>query len=228
MAVKIYSLKKDGNTYLSAHFRVREFRSKDGADEIKIDTKLVDMLEKLRSLLAEKMGGEVKININSGYRTPAHNKKVGGNKTSKHMQGKAADIVCKFNGQNVPSKTICTAAQDLDIDGIAIITGVAVHVDCRGYRRWFDERKNNKTVSDFYPYFGVAYPVPTATVKKGDKGTPVRWVQDKLNKAGYKLTIDGSCGRATDKAIRKYQAANGLTVDGKVGRKTRTCMLGIN
>jgi uncharacterized protein YcbK (DUF882 family) len=32
--------------------------------------------------------------INSGYRTPAHNKKVGGTKTSSHLKGLAADIHC--------------------------------------------------------------------------------------------------------------------------------------
>ena len=32
MAVKTYSVSKDGNTYLSANFRVREFACKDGSD----------------------------------------------------------------------------------------------------------------------------------------------------------------------------------------------------
>ena len=224
MSVKTYSLKKDGETLLTPHFRVREFRCKDGTDKILIDEELPRMRENLRCLLAEKLGGEVKININSGYRTKAHNKKVGGSANSKHMKGKAADIRCKFNGQYIDSKTICTTAQDLDFDGIAIISGVAVHVDCRGYRRWFDERKNNKTVPDFYAYYGIPYPEPTITVKKGVNGTPVRWVQDKLNKVGYKLDVDGLCGRKTDVAIRKFQAAHGLTVDGKVGKNTRTAL----
>lgn len=229
MAVKTYSLAKDGSKNLSAHFKVREFRSKDGADKVLISEELVAMLEKLRSKLAEKLGGEVKININSGYRTSAHNKKVGGSSTSKHLKGMAADIVCKKDGKIVHAKEVCAAAQDIDFDGIAYITSGATHVDVRGYRRWFDETKKNalgsyKSVSDFYAYFKMAYPEPTATVKRGDKGTPVRWVQDKLNKAGYKLDIDGSCGAKTDKAIRKFQAAKGLTVDGKCGKNTRNAL----
>lgn len=221
MAVKTYSLAKDGEKRLSANFRVREFRCKDGTDKILISSELVEMLEKLRAKLAEKLGGEVKININSGYRTKSHNKKIGGSTTSKHCRGLAADIICKKDGNVVPAKEVCTAAQDIDFDGIAFISGNATHVDCRGYRWWADETKDNKKVSDFYPYFGMAYPEPTETVKKGDKGTPVRWVQNKMNKAGYNLTIDGKFGGGTDRDVRKFQTKHGLKEDGKVGRNTR-------
>jgi murein L,D-transpeptidase YcbB/YkuD len=224
MSVKTYSLAKDGNKYLSEHFRVREFRCKDGSDKILISTELIEMLEKLRARLAEKLGGEVKININSGYRTKSHNKKVGGSTTSKHCKGLAADIICKKDGKTVLAKEVCTAAQDLNVDGIAYITSGSTHVDVRGYRWWADETQGNKKVSDFYPYFGLVYPEPTATVKKGDKGTPVRWVQNKLCKAGRKVSIDGSFGPATDSAVRKFQKANGLEVDGRVGPATRKAL----
>ena len=216
MSVKTYSLKKDGQKQVSEHFRVREFRCKDGSDKILISEELVLVLEKLRSKLS------CSININSGYRTKTHNKKVGGSTVSKHLKGMAADIICKKDGKTVPAKTVCLAAQDLGLDGIAYISSSATHIDVRGYRWWADETKNNKKVKDFYPYFGADYPDPTATVKKGDKGTPVRWVQERLAKAGYKLTVDGSFGSATDKAVRKYQKAKGLEVDGRVGVRTRT------
>ena len=224
MAVKTYSLAKDGEKRLSANFRVREFRCKDGTDKILISTELVEMLEKLRAKLAEKLGGEVKININSGYRTKEHNKAIGGSTTSKHCKGLAADIICRNDGNTVLAKDVCAAAQDIGFDGIAYISKAATHVDCRGYRWWADETKGNKKVADFYAYFGMAYPEPTATVKKGDKGTPVRWVQDKLCKAGYKVAVDGKFGGGTDRALRKFQAANGLTVDGKCGRNTRNAL----
>ena len=221
MSVKTYSLKNDGSRYLSAHFRVREFRCKDGSDKILISQELVEMLEKLRTKLAEKLGGEVCIDINSGYRTKAHNKAIGGSATSKHCLGKAADIICRKNGKEVPATVVCAAAQDIDFDGIAYISSRATHVDVRGYRWWADETKNNKKVSDFYPYFGMEYPEPTETVKKGDKGTPVRWVQDKLKKAGYNLSVDGIFGGGTDKTVRKFQKKEVPPADGKVGRNTR-------
>lgn len=215
MSVKTYSLKKDGQKQVSEHFRVREFRCKDGSDKILISEELILVLEKLRSKLS------CSININSGYRTKAHNKKVGGSAVSKHLKGMAADIICKKDGKTVPAKTVCLAAQDLGLDGIAYISSSATHIDVRGYRWWADETKNNKKVSDFYMYFGADYPEPAATVKKGDKGTPVRWVQNRLKRAGYKITVDGSFGSATDKTVRKYQKDKKLSVDGRVGARTR-------
>ena len=218
MGVKTYSLKTDGNKYIAEHFRVKEFRCKDGSDKILISAELVQMLEKLR----ERLG--CSININSGYRTKSHNKKVGGSVTSKHMKGLAADIICKRDGKTVPAKEVCCAAQDIGFDGIAFISGTATHLDVRGYRWWADETKNNKKVSDFYVYYGIDYPEPTKTVKKGDKGTPVRWVQSKLCKVGYKITVDGSFGGGTDKIVRKFQKDKNLTADGRVGQNTRNAL----
>ena len=62
------------------------------------------------------------------------------------------------------------------------------------------------------------------TVKKGDKGTSVRWVQDKLKKAGYKLSVDGIFGLGTLNAVKKFQKAKKLTVDGLVGPKTKQAL----
>lgn len=223
MSVKTYSLRVDGTKHITEHFRVREFRCKDGNDKILISTELVNMLEKLREHLGETYP-DCSIDINSGYRTKEHNKKIGGSSTSKHIQGKAADIFVKWNGKTIPAKEVCCAAQDLDFDGIGYISSDAVHVDVRGSRWWADETKNNKKVSDFYAYYGITYPEPTATVKKGDKGTPVRWVQDKLNKAGHKVDVDGSFGGKTDKAVRKFQNDKDLMIDGKVGKNTRNAL----
>ena len=43
----------------------------------------------------------VQFKINSGYRTPAHNKKVGGLTTSSHLIGRAADIHCTHTGKRL-------------------------------------------------------------------------------------------------------------------------------
>ena len=86
MAIKQYSLKKDGAAQLSPAFRVREFRCRDGTDTILIDEGLVVLLQCIR----EHFGKPV--TITSGYRTASHNTRVGGSKSSQHLLGRAADI----------------------------------------------------------------------------------------------------------------------------------------
>lgn len=64
-----------------------------------------------------------------------------------------------------------------------------------------------------------------SSLKKGSKGTAVKELQEMLNKLGYNCgEPDGSYGTNTEKAVRKFQAANGLTVDGIAGTKTRTAI----
>ncbi len=86
MSIKQYSLKADGSRRLAPSFTVREFRCRDGSDAIMIDQTLVVLLQAIR----EHFGKAV--TITSGYRTAAHNKSVGGAKSSQHLLGRAADI----------------------------------------------------------------------------------------------------------------------------------------
>ena len=86
MALQAYSLARDGEAYLSPHFRVQEFRCKDGSDPVFVDTALVELLEQLRTHFGKA------VTITSGYRTAAHNAAVGGSKSSQHLLGRAADI----------------------------------------------------------------------------------------------------------------------------------------
>ena len=86
MAIKQYSLAKDGARQLSPAFKVREFRCRDGSDDIMIDQTLVVLLQAIREHFGKP------ITITSGYRTGTHNTAVGGSKSSQHLLGKAADI----------------------------------------------------------------------------------------------------------------------------------------
>ena len=98
----VYSNKKDGNKYISEHFRIKEFACKDGSDKILLDIKLVEILEDLRKRL-----NSSSCHVTSGYRTPKHNKKIGGSRTSEHMKGKAADVVLKDkNGNRIPAQNV--------------------------------------------------------------------------------------------------------------------------
>lgn len=69
------------------YFTPAEFDSPDvpGSGGL-MDLKFVQTLDSVRSLCG------FPFTVESGYRTPAHNAAVGGEKDSAHMEGKAADI----------------------------------------------------------------------------------------------------------------------------------------
>ena len=61
------------------------------------------------------------------------------------------------------------------------------------------------------------------TIRKGNMGELVKQCQTMLQKLGYDLGIcgvDGDFGTATEKAVRAFQKASGLAVDGVVGKNT--------
>ena len=62
-------------------------------------------------------------------------------------------------------------------------------------------------------------------IKRGSKCEAVKKLQQILNTKGYKLSVDGDFGPATEAAVKAYQKANGLEVDGEVGPMTWAALL---
>ena len=89
MAVNTYSMKKDWNKKVSAHFSVYEFACSDHSDTVLIDTELVYILEQVRAHFGKP------VHINSGYRSPSYNISIGGSPRSQHCLGTAADVTIK-------------------------------------------------------------------------------------------------------------------------------------
>lgn len=54
----------------------------------------------------------------------------------------------------------------------------------------------------------------------GSSGDDVKQLQKQLNSNGYQLDVDGNFGPKTQAAVKSYQKAKGLTVDGVVGKNT--------
>jgi hypothetical protein len=62
-------------------------------------------------------------------------------------------------------------------------------------------------------------------VRRGDRGPAVEKLHDLLGIASPGERGYGTFGPRTDAAVRAYQAAHGLDVDGRVGRQTWTALL---
>jgi cell wall-associated NlpC family hydrolase len=62
------------------------------------------------------------------------------------------------------------------------------------------------------------YTFGARTLAQGSHGRDVRVLQDFLNRAGFATGIDGQFGRGTRRAVRQWERAAALAVDGRVTR----------
>lgn len=66
--------------------------------------------------------------------------------------------------------------------------------------------------------FRAAAAIPT--LRKGSRGALVTQLQNKLRAKGYNVSADGDFGPKTEAAVKAFQRAKGLRVDGVVGPNT--------
>lgn len=131
--MEIYSLKRDGDINISPNFKVKEFKCKDGSDEILLDSSFIKLkLQAIRDHFGKP------VTINSAYRTVSYNKKVGGATNSYHTKGRAFDIVVK----DVPLNDVCSYAASIGVKGI-IRYNTFVHIDSRE-QQYFARNNNGK------------------------------------------------------------------------------------
>ena len=96
MALKAYSLARDGALHLTPHFRVREFACRDGSDPIFVEEELAALLEAIRLHFG------CPVAITSGFRTAAHNASIpGASPHSQHLYGRAADFRDTYLTKNI-------------------------------------------------------------------------------------------------------------------------------
>lgn len=206
--INTYSLKNDGEFFLSPHFKVKEFACKDGSDEVIVSNELISVLEKIRSRFAEP------IFIVNGYKSLEYDKKSGGSGMGYHTKGMAADILIS----DVSPAAIALYAQSIlkDIGGIGCLCfdGGYVHIDVRMHNwravKAYGNREYEKVNGNLFP-----------TVKTGSKGQSVIILQRMLNQKGYYSgKIREYFDMATCYSVKSYQKANDLTDDGICGSET--------
>ena len=65
-----------------------------------------------------------------------------------------------------------------------------------------------------------------AVLKRGDSGMAVRLLQEKLNRHGAHLKLDGDFGDGTEQALKNFQRNHNLSPDGVAGPNTRKALEG--
>jgi uncharacterized protein YcbK (DUF882 family) len=146
----------DLNTILSEHFKAVEFQCHDGselpANFEKTIRDTVEFLERLRGFmnwwLHQKTGQwhDLGIHVLSGYRSVAHNRKVGSTDSSRHVTGQAADVTPSGGFRRIDYEEFyqMTLLVDRSYSNRPYRIGKYtrsgfVHVDCgygHGGRRW--------------------------------------------------------------------------------------------
>lgn len=121
---------------MTRNFSKYEFECNDKS-EMPIDVEmnialLADQLQKLRDYL------NAPITINSAYRSPSWNEKVGGSKNSQHLLGRAADIVVDgYTPDQVYDAIEKLISENKMKEGGLGRYNTFTHYDIRGYRaRW--------------------------------------------------------------------------------------------
>lgn len=121
---------------LTKNFTLNEFKSNDGAEFPAEVVKNLRELAKNLQVIRNHFGKPIK--INSGYRSPQHNKNIGGVSNSQHVKGKAADFVISgYTPQQIAVELeTLIALNKISQGGIGVYPNF-VHYDIRGKKaRW--------------------------------------------------------------------------------------------
>ncbi len=190
MAIKTYSVTRDGEKFLSPHFQVKEFRprwnGKPDGDVVKIDDELIEKLELLSDCV-----NNAPIHISDGYRTEAFDKYLTG-KAGQHTTGRAADIY--VNG--VSAEVLCVLAEACGFTGIGTINSSCIHVDTRESDRVVCFRENGTkagsetVITSFFDKASWLHPViipqdKIFSIEYAETREPVKKTAEKFNDVDY-------------------------------------------
>jgi uncharacterized protein YcbK (DUF882 family) len=121
-----FEIDKVGRSYkVSRNFTLGELASKDGANIVLLHPALIIALQTIRDHVGKP------IRVNSAFRSPAHNKAIGGASNSLHTLGLAADIVI----DGMTPIEVASLANDMGLGGIKAYP-TFTHIDVGRHRTW--------------------------------------------------------------------------------------------
>jgi peptidoglycan hydrolase-like protein with peptidoglycan-binding domain len=109
-------------------------------------------------------------------------------------------------------------ANELEVDGVV---GAATWEALEASAEDEDEEEDEDEDEDEDGEDEVDMP----TIERGARGAAVVSLQQALVGLDYELEVDGDFGAATERAVRKFQRASELEVDGIVGSETWQALL---
>lgn len=110
---------------LSPHFSLEELSPSDTPPEEamrRLQRLCVEVLEPIRSVVG------CPLRVTSGYRTPEHNRRIGGSRHSQHLRGEAADVVPLGIDPEVAMERIAEIIQDIPAGQIIIYRSGFLHI----------------------------------------------------------------------------------------------------
>jgi len=212
--IRTYSYKTQGDMQLSTNFKVREFRCPDGTDVILIDDKLISILQSIRSHFRKP------VRIGSGFRTASYNARIGGHYQSRHLRGQAADIDVIDGDGVIDPLLVAMTAQTIGSRSIGCYQYADgrswVHVGSANTDMFWRQFEPGKQI-----IIKSFLPVLRRLPGKVDPDEFCLRLQTLLQAFGYYAgALDGKFGDKTRNAVKKYQEAAALQVDGVCGPAT--------
>jgi len=121
-----FEIDKVGRSYkVSRNFTLGELASKDGANIVLLHPALIIALQTIRDHVGKP------IRVNSAFRSPTHNKTIGGASNSLHTLGLAADVVI----DGMTPIEVASLASDMGLGGIKAYP-TFTHIDVGRHRTW--------------------------------------------------------------------------------------------
>jgi uncharacterized protein YcbK (DUF882 family) len=121
-----FEIDKVGRSYkVSRNFTLGELASKDGANIVLLHPALIIALQTIRDHVGKP------IRVNSAFRSPTHNKAIGGASNSLHTLGLAADVVI----DGITPIEVASLANDMGLGGIKAYP-TFTHIDVGRHRTW--------------------------------------------------------------------------------------------